>query len=312
LQKSLVRSDFEAKGGAGVQPTGISPNLVRLLTTAAPDLAAELFTPGRVLEADVVSVFKDRAVLAFGRGVRLEVALQTPLQEGQRVRVQVQPQPAPAQAQGQAAAPGQAQGQAQPAPGQAQGQAQPAPIVLKVVGSAPPPDAQGAPAAAQRPGALRDIAATALPGQPAPVAGPAGTQAPAQAQQPAVPQVLWLPIPLPGGNQGWAQIHIQEDDSPKARALKGGPIRQVRIWWETPALGPVQVTLEAAATNLSAIFTPAAADSKGLLDQSIGDLQQRLALAGFPEARVGSRAPAPGEAIEPARIDGASRLDKRL
>lgn len=336
-----------------MQPTGISPNLVRLLTATAPDLLTELLTPGKVLDADVVSVYQNKAMLSFGRGVRLEVTLQTPLQEGQRVRVQVQPQgtapgtpqaptqaPTQASAQAQAPAQGAPQGPAQaptPAQGAPQTQAQaqapmarqaPAPVVLKILGTVPPDDAaraaavgpragqtqatQAQPAQAQasaatpRPAPLGDLAATALPGQPAPVANQA------QAQQPVTPQVLWLPIPLPGGSQGWAQIHIQEDDSPRARALKGGPVQQVRIWWETPALGPVQVTMDAAPASLSAIFTAAAADSKSLLDQTMGELRQRLAEAGFPEARVGSRAPAPGEAVEPARIDGASRLDKRL
>jgi hypothetical protein len=346
LQKSLVRS---MEGGVCVQPTGISPNLVRLLTATAPDLMTELLTPGKVLDADVVSVYQDKAVLAFGRGVRLEVTLQTPLHEGQRVRVQVQPQPQgqqqPGQAQGQAPAGASRQAAvpgaqpapvpgaqpvpvpgAQPAPVPG---AQPAPLVLKVIGNVPPEasgraqtaaqaghapgqaqapaqEAAGAPAAAQRSGALRDVAATTFQGQPAPVANQT------QAQQPVTPQVLWLPIPLPGGAQGWAQLHIQEEDSPRARAVKGGPVQQVRIWWETPALGPIQVMMDAAPASLSAIFTAAAADSKSLLDQSIVELQQRLAEAGFPEARVGCRAPAPGEAVEPARIDGASRLDKRL
>ncbi|HWI63948.1 MAG TPA: flagellar hook-length control protein FliK [Symbiobacteriaceae bacterium] len=412
-------------------PTGISPSLVRFLTTAAPDLMTELFTPGKVLEADVVSVFQDKAILSFGRGVRLEVTLQAPLQEGQRVRVQVQPQeaaPAPGQPQtatprqpaGPQPAPGQAAGQplptpaqgqvyspslirqpamgqptptnaqpagqpaqaqpavqqpqpqpgvapqAQPAapaqpgvqpqsqpqvqvqsqtpapapqqqgqvpqPAQQQGLAQqaaapqaqprgqaplparPAPIVLKVIGPAPAP-AQAPAAETQATGAarasagttaastVRDVAAAA---QPAPVANQPAPQ------QPGAPQVLWLPIPLPDGNQGWAQIHVQEDDSPKTRAQKGGPVQQVRIWWETPALGPVQVSLEAAATNLAALFTAAAADSKGALDQSLHELQSRLAQVGFPDARVGCRTAPPGEAVEPARIEGANRLDKRL
>ena len=387
-----------------MQPTGISSGLVRFLAANAPDLLTELFTPGKVLEAEVVSVFQERAVLSFGRGVRLEVALQTPLQEGQRVRVQVQPQeaapgqpgppapnaqtpppgvqqaePAPQQPQpgvaqarpgaqqtapapqqapaapqsqpagqpapqlqagqpaprpaaptGQQAAPPAPPGQAsRPAPesGRQQTAPAPAPIVLKVIGTAPPregvrptaplqlgqappPEAQSAPAparAATGAPALRDVAAAAPQGQqPTPVASQPA------AQPPGAPQVLWLPIPLPDGNQGWAQIHVQEDDSPKTRAQKGGPVQQVRIWWETPALGPVQVTLEAAATNLAALFTAAAAESKGALEESLPELQRRFAQVGFPEARVGCRTAAPGEAVEPARIEGANRLDKRM
>ncbi|HYF91689.1 MAG TPA: flagellar hook-length control protein FliK [Symbiobacteriaceae bacterium] len=430
-----------------MQPTGINPGLVRFLAATAPDLLTELLVPGKVLEAEVVSVFQERAVLSFGRGVRLEVALQTPLQEGQRVRVQVQPQPprqaapAPAQPQVQPPLPSQppvrstpgsppgalpqvvappaeqpalsrpaqsgvqtanpqpnlpataqpvspgpqpptaaphaqsaghqalqplpqtapqqlTSGQPAPAPRQAApaaGQqavpaAQPggqvshstppepgrlqaapapaaAPIILKVLGPAPPREgvlpagplqpgqgpleAQSAPAPARvATGAptLGEVTAAAVQGQPQ----PASAVNQPGVQQTALPQVLWLPIPLPDGNQGWAQIHVQEDDSPKTRAQKGGPVQQIRIWWETPALGPVQVTLEAAAANLAALFTAAEPGSKGALEQSLPALQRRLAQVGFPEARVGCRAAAPGEAVEPARIEGANRLDKRM
>ncbi|HYG58823.1 MAG TPA: hypothetical protein VD902_12265, partial [Symbiobacteriaceae bacterium] len=154
-----------------MQPTGISPNLVRLLTATAPDLMTELLTPGKVLDADVVSVYQDKAVLAFGRGVRLEVTLQTPLQEGQRVRVQVQPQPQGPQQTGQ----GQTQGQS---PARASRQAaatgaQPAPVILKVIGSVPP-EASGR---AQAP-----VQAGQAPAQAGQAPAQAG-QAPAQAGQ---------------------------------------------------------------------------------------------------------------------------------
>lgn len=53
-------------------------------------MQSRLFVPGRLLEAEVVSVYRDRAILAFGRGVRLEVALRAPLREGERVRLRVE------------------------------------------------------------------------------------------------------------------------------------------------------------------------------------------------------------------------------
>jgi flagellar hook-length control protein FliK len=148
--------------------------------------------------------------------------------------------------------------------------------------------------------------ALAAPAQPTPVSN----QQPAQQQ--SAPQVFWLPVPLPDGKQGWAQLHIQEDESPRARGAKGGPNHEVRIWWETPSLGAVQVTLDAVSDKLAALFTAAAPESKGALESLLPELQRRLSQVGFPEARVGCRTAAPGEAVEPARAQGASRLDKRL
>jgi hypothetical protein len=243
-----------------VLPSGIGPALARLLQATAPDLLTELFTPGRVLTAEVVSVFQDRAMLSFGRGIRLEVALQAPLQEGQRVQVQVQPAPAQPESH----------------------------MVLKVIGPAP------------------DAGTTVPTGQTTAVQG----QAPAQ---PGAPQVMWLPIPLPDGTRGWAQLQIQEDDPPRKAARQGGgPAHKVRIWWETPALGPVQATLEATGSSLSTIFTAAVGDSRESLQAQLPDLQHHLAQAGFPEARLGCRQAARGEAVEPAKGDGSSRLDQRM
>lgn len=260
-----------------MQPTGINPSLLRALTAAMPDVVAELLTPGRTLQADVVSVFQDRAVLAFGRGFRLEVNLQAPLQEGQRVKVQVQPKGTELpQAQ-----PGTSPMlTARPAPDQP-------PIVLRLL-------------SAERPQAASQTSQAA----------PQTNQA-AKAQ-PAAPQVTWLPIPLPDGTRGWAQLHVQEEDSPRTRAAKGGPARQVRIWWETPALGAVQVSMEAASGRLSAIFTTASPDSRVQVEGSMPELRRRLAEVGFPEAAVGCRTAPPGESVAPVRVEGSSRLDRRL
>jgi len=280
-----------------VQPTGINPGLIRALTAGMPDVVTQLLTPGKVLQADVVSVFQDRAVLAFGKGVRLEVALQTPLQEGQKVRVQVQPRatselPQPTQPQ-----PGQPQLLAvKTAPDQP-------PIVLKVLEQTQPGQPQAAAGQAPR---------TAEPGTSAPLmqSQPA-TQAQPQAQ-PGAPQVFWLPIALPDGTKGWAQLHIQEDDSPRARKFKGGAAQQVRIWWDTPALGSVQVSMEAVADKLTTLFTTVQAESRTQVEEALPDLRRRLAGAGFPEAALGCRTAPPGEPVEPARVEGASLLDRRL
>nr|PZN71937.1 MAG: hypothetical protein DIU55_07640 [Bacillota bacterium] len=53
-------------------------------------MRSRLFSPGRRLVAEVVSVYRDRAVLAFGGGVRLEVAARVPLREGERVALRVE------------------------------------------------------------------------------------------------------------------------------------------------------------------------------------------------------------------------------
>lgn len=236
-----------------MQAGGIGPGLVRLLQTAPPDLMVDLLTPGRLLEADVVSVFQDRAVLSFGRGVRLEVSLQAELKEGQRVRVQVQP-------------------------------GAPEAVVLKLLAAADGQNPQ-------------------VEGQTIPV------KAQLHAEPPAA---VWLPIPLPDGRQGWAQIQLREESEGPARAGTVRAPAQVRIWWDTPELGELEVALHAGGGALAAIFTVPGAASRSQLEQALPALQQSLAGVGFPAARVGCRPPRPGETVGPSPADGASRLDQRL
>ncbi|HLN60413.1 MAG TPA: flagellar hook-length control protein FliK [Symbiobacteriaceae bacterium] len=305
-----------------VLPTGIQQTLGRVVLAGTPDVLTELFTPGRTLEADVVSVFQGRAVLAFGRGVRLEAALQAPLQEGQRVVVQVQPREGAPQTQSTGNLP---PGTPTPAGGQ-----QPPPIVLKVLGPAPGeanapqrPDRPDGPSAqpvargeAEIPGQTIAVTKGALASAretAAAAAQQAGSPPAAAPNQPGTAQIFWLPIPLPDGTRGWAQLQVQEDDSPKSRARKGGPVHQVRIWWETPALGPVQVTMEASSSGgLATLFSSAAGEIRRRMEESLPDLQQRLVAAGFPEARVGCKAPTPGDPVLPAKLPGPSRLDRRM
>lgn len=289
-----------------MQPTGINPGLLRVLAQHAPDLLTEMLTPGKVLDAEVISRYGDKAIISFGRNLRIEVTLQAPLVEGQKVKVQVQTreQPAPP---GESRAPillkvvsEQAQGeklvyvpvrsqQPIPSPGQAPSAAQTAP--------------QNASASQATPGAPQLAAALQLPDAP--------LQPPTQTtQQAGQPQVLWLPIPLPQGGQAWAQVHVQEENARKGRAV-AGPVHQVRIFWETPGLGPVQVTMDASATALTALFTTAAVDVRTALEQHLPELQQRLNEAGYTETRLGARQPMPGEAVEPVRSDEAGRLNVR-
>jgi hypothetical protein len=206
-------------------------------------LVEELLAPGRVLAAEVVSVHEGRAILSFGRGVRLEVSLQVGLEEGQRIRVQVEPRDNPAL------------------------------IALKLLPPDPP-------------------------------------QALMSQQQAAMPQVVWIPIPLPDGGQGWAQLRVEEEPSRRQRGEEKA-VRQVRLWWETPALGAVQVSLESAGPHLAALFTAAEAESRTAILEGLAGLKERLAAAGFAEPLVGCRAPRPGESLAPP-AGGEYRLDRRL
>lgn len=507
----------DMKVGNGMQAIGISPSLVRLLAKTAPDLLAELFVAGKVVDAEVISVFQDRAMLSFGKGVRLEVALQAMLKEGQKVKLQVQPreqgnglvlkviQPAagqsergatarpaapagqvptplpgssapeqaspastgsaqppvpasnPAPGQGAAAsmrppappsgAPAQAAGGQQAPSGQLQAslpgqsgtaapQGRPGPnqtdlapgtspaantappataapqpaqragepqagsslpnqalsqVALSTTGQAPAPQTPAAQAqAGQNPvsqtaqaaptATTPDQAAKSeppLPGPPreATPAGPGATrpdgpqaradagrpeamtprpegplpgggqQAQAQAArtdgaqgradaaqtqvspevaqpltQAPVPQLrpdagqpplMWIPIPLENGKQGWAQLQIQERDARSAR--EHGAQHQIRLWWETPALGQIQVTMDASDQSLTTLFTVLLTAIRAGVERGLTDLQTRLAATGFDEVKIGCRQALPGESIGPAvPAEGGSRLDRRM
>lgn len=445
----------------------------RLLTTPQQTLA-DFLAPGRVLTADVVSVFQERAVLALARGVLLEVRLQRPLAEGARVRLQVAGhQPAP-QGKGEAttitlrllgAAPGAASGStaATAQPTAATTQAQSASQTAAQAQGAPP---QGASIAATQAGAPTGSTPTSpQPGAPAPQAGPAATTAPSQsvppgntaagraapptaptsdvpagrpavpppplpmtygpptgwapaptdpsaplprtpqptvpggdqqqaptaaqqslasapsaqtappttptlaqapvsqgaqpvpadpgamltprpngpeaapapvpappteqaartlataAQQAAPPSVIqqaaaavqadgvsWIPIPLPGGQQGWAQITAEEDTATRSKGRER--THQIRIWWETPRLGAVQVLLDTLSEGrLIGLFTVPAATARTSIETRLPELVESLAQAGFPAAQLGARPPQPGQPVQPESRSG--RLDRR-
>jgi hypothetical protein len=233
-----------------VQVGPVSANLIRLLGAAAPDLA-KLLQSGQLLEATVLSVHQDRAVLVFGRGVRLEVGLQAPLTEGDRIQVQVQ-----------------ATEHLEQAPD----------LILKIISREPA------------------------------AAAPISAQAPNQAQ---TPQIMWLPIPLANGEQGWVQIHV-EQEAKKAGRQSDDPGHQVRLWWQTPTLGAIQVTLDSSRGGLASIFTVQQPESKQRVDEQLPHLRERLVAVGFPDARVGARQAAPSETIEPVRIEGLYRVDRQM
>ncbi len=133
-------------------------------------------------------------------------------------------------------------------------------------------------------------------------------QARAEAGQ---PPLMWIPVPLENGKQGWAQLQIQEGDATVGKAGKAQ--HQVRLWWETPNVGQVQVTLDASGESLTALFTVLMASIRQGVEKELPDLQTRLAAAGFGEVKVGCRQALPGEAIGPAvAADSNPRLDRRL
>lgn len=224
-----------------MQAFGIGPQMLRVLIKTSPTLLADIFPPGKRIDAEVVSVCRDRAVLAFGKGLRLEVALETSLQEGQRVRLQVQPRGAEE------------------------------PITLKLL-QPQAPNAQPLAEAAQ-------------------------------------PSAVWLPIPLAGGQQGWAHLQVQDQAAREAGASGGA---QVRLLWETPALGQVQVTLDAQNGALTALFSVQQASARPAVEEGLDGLTARLAEAGFTQVQAGCRQALPGESWSPAPGVSRSRLDRRL
>lgn len=281
-------------------PTGINPNLVRTGGTLSTEQITEMLKVGRVLDVEVISIFGERAILSLGRNFRLEATLQTPLKEGQKVKVQVQPR---------------SDGQAQQGNDSRQ-------VVLKLVAAGtahegliyirtqPSPASTSAPALPQAQLATT-LSPQTLGGQPA----QPGVQTPAttpQAQPQAGQPVLnWIPIPLPQGGQAWAQIHVQEDGRKPSSSESHGAHHQVRIWWETPGVGPVQVTMDAADSTLTALFTVMVPQTRQPLEQALPHLRERLNQAGFTDTRLGARQSMQHEMVGPVRLDDSPRLDRR-
>jgi len=254
-------------------PTGINPNLVRAGGNLSSEQITEMLRVGRVLDVEVISVFGERAILSLGRNLRIEVTLKTPLKEGEKAQVQVQPR----------------------SDGQAHGSDVRPPVILKLVSAGTAHEGliyvrtQSGPVPTSGPG----LPAATLP------------QSPSQAGQPAL---SWIPIQLPQGGQAWAQIYVQEE----GRKQKGSEAHhQVKIWWETPGVGPVQVTMDAAETTLTALFTVVAPESRQPLEQALPSLQERLNLIGFTDTRLGTRQAMHNEIVGPVRLDELSRLDRR-
>jgi hypothetical protein len=122
--------------------------------------------------------------------------------------------------------------------------------------------------------------------------------------------VAWVPIPLPNGTHGWAQVKVEEDRRRKAKRSEE-PYYQVRIWWETPRTGVIQVLLDAAPEGrLIGLFTVAAAALRAAIEERLPELADSLAEAGFPGAQLAARLQQPGQL--PAPETGSSRLDRKV
>jgi hypothetical protein len=410
----------EVPGGVLREPAGLQ--WVRVLAPDEPDLPPALALPGRHVQGQIVSVGPDRAIIQLAGGRRLEVTPQPEWTAGQPVQIQVLPReeriggplllrvvPLPPAQASEGAVPARAQAtapqavwvQAAEVPDDLpEGLLQPGrffparvvsaapegavlevagrPLRVTVTADAPAPAVPaGAPAAAEPPRTLAERKAAEPPrtgadlpavapvkervpppepwpagpapdraaprveaggdslkpgqallvqvqsrvggpeGEPAvllravPLPGPAPDGGAAQGQAALQPPV-WLPIPLPDGNRGWVQLHVQEEEWDRRRSAQGDPSRQIRLWWETPALGPVQVVLEADGPQLSLVFTAQLAETRLALEEGLPDLTDRLAQIGFSQVQVGCRLPAPGEPMAPARAERAAWLDRRI
>lgn len=210
-------------------------NIGRLLQATLLEGGDRQLTPGRLLTAKVFSVFGDRAILLLGKGVRLEVRLETPLVEGAQVRLRV-------------------------------AEAGPEQILLRLE-TAPEPES--------RPDAN--------------------------------PQIVWLPVPLPGGGSGWAQLRIDPEGPSDQVDAKASA--KVSLWWETPGLGPLKAELEANGEALNAKFGTAKPDALQRLNEGMADLAERLTAAGFARVQAGARLLPTPPAPETASV--ALRLDQR-
>lgn len=207
----------------------------RVLQATLLEGAQVPLTPGRLLSAKVLSVYGDRAILVLGKGVRVEVRLETPLIEGEQVQLRV-------------------------------AEAGPEQILLRL--EAPP--------------------------QP-------------EARPDQGPQILWLPIPLPDGRSGWAQLRIDPEAEPDPGGAKAPA--KLSLWWESPGLGPLKADLEASGEALSARFGTAKSDSLRRLQDGMAALIERLTAAGFAQVQAGARLlPSPPA---PEAASGAGRLDQR-
>lgn len=119
----------------------------------------------------------------------------------------------------------------------------------------------------------------------------------------AQPQLLWFPLPLPNGAQGWVQLRVE----PEAKGEAQSSLSKLSLWWESPLLGPIRAELEAHGEALSARLGTARPETQGRLNAEIEALTERLTAAGFTRVSAGARL----LPRDPAPEGGAGRLDQR-
>lgn len=123
----------------------------------------------------------------------------------------------------------------------------------------------------------------------------------------SAPQIVWLPVPLPGGGSGWAQLRIDSESQSEQGDAK--PSSKVSLWWETPGLGPLKAELEATGDSLLARFGSAKPEALARLQEGAPDLTERLTAAGFARVQTVTRLlPTPPAPEAPS---GVARLDQR-
>lgn len=149
-----------------------------------------------------------------------------------------------------------------------------------------------------------------------------GETAPLEQQPAAVEQhsseaqpqlVAWLRIPLQGNRQGWAQLSLrtERDGGGQLAGAESSRLREVHLWWETPELGEVGVTLTGAGKALTVGFQVRRPESLQRVAASLSSLEADLKAAGFPNPTLACRPLREGEKSGPVPAGGLA-LDRRL
>lgn len=233
-----------------MDPGRVASAGLRLLRAFGPSGAENLLTPGRVLQATVLTAGPDRAVLLLAQGMRLEVALRTPLRQGARIRVQVEPEVEQVRESGRV-------------------------ILLKLLE----------------------------------VEEPAKPEEPVSENPAAAPWVTWIPVGEPEGRQGWVQLAVPREPPEHRSVAAAVRETEIRLWWETPALGPVAVTLAGTGSSLAVQFHVGNPDSLQRLAAGLPDLEAALREKGFVHPRLACHPLKDGEG--PVGDPGRA-LDRRL
>lgn len=125
------------------------------------------------------------------------------------------------------------------------------------------------------------------------------------------PSVVWLSIPLRDHQQGWAQLALRTEPESGHPSEGAEPVQTIHLWWETPSLGEVGVTLRRTGPALSVGFQVRMPHSMERLAAALPQLEAGLKAAGFPNPTLSCRPLREGEAAGPVQARGLA-LDRRL